>query len=157
MARSHLTALSRLLAASDASASFQHVVGGRGETARRGLLSPERARRVEAVLTGAREHRDTVQVRGRLIGASRRSQTFELEVFEGEADGQTLRSDIAVALREQVAAGFDTEVVAILARRVMVADTARRAPPTSWWTSPRSLRVQGGTSGTTLVSPCEGR
>lgn len=120
-ARSHLEGLSRLMIGADATASFQHARPG--EKPQRALLDPERGRRIEAALSGAREHRETVRIRGRLIGASWRTTTFDLEVVDDQGAVSVIRGAVDPDLRERVGAAFDQEVTAVLTRHVLTTDT----------------------------------
>lgn len=119
--RRHLEGLCKLVSGADATASFQHARPG--EKPQRALLDPERGRRIEAALSGAREHRETVRIRGRLIGASWRTATVELEVVDDRGAVSAIRGSVDPALRERVSAAFDQEVTAVLTRHVLTTDT----------------------------------
>lgn len=119
-ARSHLEGLSTLVIGADATARFQHAQPG--EKPQRALLDPERGRRIESALSGAREHRETVRMRGRLIGASWRTGTFDLEVSDDHSAVSVIRGSVDPGLRERVGATFDQEVTAILTRHVLTSD-----------------------------------
>lgn len=126
-ARGHLRGLAALLVAADASLTVQLVRGGDAETGRRAHVDPERARRVQAVLSGAHEYEETVRRRGRLVGTSWPAETFDLESTLEGGHLHVIHGQIEPQLRDVVSRVFDRDVTAILLRRVLASDTGEEA------------------------------
>lgn len=122
-ARSHLQRLSALLVGADARLGLQHVRDGDAQTVRTTHLDPARAQRIESVLSGAREHRETVRRTGRLVGTSWHTETFDLEAAADDGTREVVHGRVEPALRDEVSRAFDHEITAVLERRVLVADT----------------------------------
>lgn len=125
----HLQALAKEVASNTVVAKFVHRSPFR-ERPRSVQFGYAAARHMESVLSRTETSEETVEVFGRLIGASWLRERFEIQADE---DGTEViyKGTVNVDLRGQVQAAFDTDVWAVLEKTTVTSDLDDE-PTISW-------------------------